>query len=241
MGPKNKTLILGICLYLSFFCALTAQIQPNVYHFKEKNAEETRIHELKIDADYFVHSIYKESPAEFIKTYGGYYTISDDRMKVTFEFNSDYGNDNKRSAEIPFQVQQGALILDMGPKMTFKAAANNPQVLDGKWLFGGRVTDQGEERVDNSDKPRKTMKFLMNGYFQWIAFNTETMEFVGTGGGTYKTENGKYTESIQYFSRDNSRVGANLSFNFEVRNNDWYQNGKSSKGDPIHEIWVRRK
>lgn len=241
MELKNKTLILGIYLYLSFLYTLTAQIQPNVYHFKEKKGEETWLHELKIDADYFVHSIYKESPAEFVKTYGGYYTLSGDKIQIGFEFNSDYKNDNLKSLDIPFQIQQGVLVLDMGQRMAFKPAPDNPQILDGKWLFGGRVTDQGEERVDNSNKPRKTLKFLMNGYFQWIAFNTETMEFVGSGGGTYKTANGQYTESILYFSRDNSRVGANLSFNFEVKNNDWYQNGKSSKGDPIHEIWVRRK
>lgn len=241
MELKNKSLIPGIFLYLTFFCALTAQIQPNVYHFEENKNGETLHHELKIDADYFVHSIYKESPPEFIKTYGGYYTIADNQIDITFEFNSDYKNDSKKSLRIPFQVQRNTLILDIGQKMAFKPTAREAGVLDGKWLFGGRVTDQGEQRVDNSDKPRKTLKFLLNGYFQWIAFNTETMEFVGTGGGTYETGNGKYTESIGYFSRDNSRVGANLTFNFELRNDDWYQDGKSSKGDPIHEIWVRRK
>src|SRR5690554_5241493 len=241
MEQKNRTLILGIFLYLSFFYALTAQIRPNVYHYKEKNNGETLVHELKIDSDYFVHSIYKESPAEFIRTYGGYYTLSDNRINIEFEFNSDFGNDHKRSLIIPFQIQKNILIMDIGSKMAFKPTARDPQVLDGKWLFGGRVTDQGEERVDNSDKPRKTLKFLLRGYFQWIAYNTETMEFFGTGGGTYEAANGKYTESIRYFSRDNSRVGASLTFNFELKNNDWYQDGKSSKGDPIHEIWTRRK
>src|SRR5690606_3424495 len=241
MEAKSKTLILGICLYLSFFYALTAQIRPNVYHFEEKKDGETLMHELKIDPDYFVHSIYKESPAEFVRTYGGYYTLSGNQIHIGFEFNSDYKNDNKKSLDIPFQIQGNTLILNIGSKMAFKPTTRDSKVLDGKWLFGGRVTDQGEERVDNSDKPRKTMKFLMNGYFQWIAYNTETMEFAGTGGGTYDAANGKYTESIQYFSRDNSRVGASLTFNFELKDNDWYQNGKSSKGDPIHEIWVRRK
>ena len=241
MASKNKTPILGICLYLSFFCTLNAQIAPNVYHFKKKNNGKTLTHEIKIDQQYFVHSVYKESPAEFVKTYGGYYTVSNNTVQVKFEFNSDYKNDNKKSLGIPFQIKGRTLTLDLGQKMAFIPVPNKPQPLDGKWLFGGRVTDQGEERVDNSDKPRKTMKFLMNGYFQWIAFNTETMEFVGSGGGTYVTDNGKYTESIQYFSRDNSRVGADLTFDFELKNNDWYQKGKSSKGDPIHEIWVRRK
>lgn len=39
------------------------------------------------------------------------------------------------------------------------------------------------------------------------------------------------------FSRYNSRVGAELSFEFAVKNGDWHHSGKSSKGDPIYEIW----
>ena len=44
------------------------------------------------------------------------------------------------------------------------------------------------------------MKFLKNGNFQWIAFNTETFQFFGSGGGTYSAKNGIYTENIQFFS-----------------------------------------
>jgi hypothetical protein len=77
--------------------------------------------------------------------------------------------------------------------------------------------------------------------FQWIAYNTETRQFMGTGGGTYSTKDGKYTENIDFFSRDNSRVGASLQFDFELKDNDWHHKGLSSKGDPIYEIWSLRK
>ena len=43
--------------------------------------------------------------------------------------------------------------------------------------MGGRVTDNGERRRD-LNRPRKTMKFLLNGYFQWTAFNVETFKFL---------------------------------------------------------------
>lgn len=56
-------------------------------------------------------------------------------------------------------------------------------------------------------------------------------------GGTYSAVKGIYTENITFFSRDNSRVGAELSFEFAVKNGDWHHSGKSSKGDPIYEIW----
>ena len=105
--------------------------------------------------------------------------------------------------------------------------------------MAGRMTDQGERRRDSS-RPRKTMKFLLDGYFQWIAFNTETFQFFGTGGGYYTAEIGKYIEHIEYFSRDNSRVGAILPFNYSLKESDWHHQGFSSKGDPIHEIWSTR-
>lgn len=85
------------------------------------------------------------------------------------------------------------------------------------------------------------MKFLKDGFFQWIAFNTESFQFFGSGGGTYEAAAGKYTETITFFSRDNSRVGAVLPFEFDVQGPDWFHKGFSSKGAPMHEVWTNRK
>ena len=46
------------------------------------------------------------------------------------------------------------------------------------------------ERRRDTNQPRKTMKILVDGYFQWIAFNTNTFSFMGTGGGRYTAEDG---------------------------------------------------
>ncbi|MEL7147197.1 MAG: membrane or secreted protein, partial [Bacteroidota bacterium] len=89
--------------------------------------------------------------------------------------------------------------------------------------------------------PRKTMKILSGTRFQWIAYNTETREFKGTGGGTYTTENGRYTENIEFFSKDDSKAGISLQFDFEIVDGDWHHSGLSSKGTPIHEIWSIRE
>jgi hypothetical protein len=102
------------------------------------------------------------------------------------------------------------------------------------------MTEQGERRRDTSG-PRKTMKFLLDGFFQWIAYNTETFHFFGSGGGYYTNQGGKYIEYIEYFSRDSSRVGAVLPFNYELKGADWHHQGFSSKGDPVHEIWNKRQ
>ena len=105
--------------------------------------------------------------------------------------------------------------------------------------MAGRVTELGERRRD-INRPRKTMKFLIDGYFQWIAFNTETFQFFGSGGGFYTEEKGIYTENIEFFSRNNNSVGKILPFKYEVQDSDWYHKGKSSNGKPMHEIWTKR-
>ncbi|PXX30537.1 hypothetical protein [Arenibacter sp. ARW7G5Y1] len=240
MKLKKINIFIGLALFLTFFNTITAQIPANVYHFEEKNKDGTLHHELKLDADYYVHTIYKESPAEFIKTMGGYYSTSGNKLMVDLEFNSNHKEDKITSINIPYRLQKGKLILQGTKPMTFTPTKLGTQDLDGKWLMTGRVTEQGEQRRDTS-RPRKTMKYLLNGHFQWIAYNTETFEFFGSGGGTYNATNGKYIENINYFSRDNSRVGAALSFNYELNGKDWHHTGKSSKGDPLNEIWTKRE
>jgi hypothetical protein len=45
-------------------------------------------------------------------------------------------------------------------------------------------------------------------------------------------------ETIAFFSRDNSRVGASLGFDYQVIDGEWHHSGLSSAGQPIFEIWT---
>ena len=130
----------------------------------------------------------------------------------------------------------------VGSNMKMKRLDNGtPGKLQGAWLMSGRVRN-GETQARDTSRPRKTMKILSGTRFQWIAYNTETKQFSGTGGGTYTTIDGKYTENIEFFSKDEAKVGLSLDFNFELVDGDWTHTGFSSKGAPIHEIWsVRNK
>ena len=38
-----------------------------------------------------------------------------------------------------------------------------------------------------------------------------------------------------------TKAGLKLKFDFDLINNEWNHKGFSSKGDPIHEIWLKRK
>jgi hypothetical protein len=105
--------------------------------------------------------------------------------------------------------------------------------------MAGRVNGDQERRRD-INRPRKTMKILVEGYFQWIAYNTESFSFHGTGGGSYTASDGTYTETIDYFSRDNNKAGISLEFEYAKKGMDWHHKGSSSKGAPLHEIWTYR-
>ena len=214
-------------LFFTFFFLILFGLKAQVFSFQSNENQKGITHRILMDQNYFVETQFVSDPPEFILTRGGFYTQSGEEFMVDFEFNSNF-------------EKVGLKQMKIEKTKKWKKISNSPMDLNGKWLMAGRMTDQGERRRDTS-APRKTMKFLWDGYFQWIAFNTETFEFFGSGGGFYTAENGKYTEHIEYFSRDNSRVGAVLPFDYSLKDSDWHHQGFSSKGDPMHEIWSIRK
>ena len=207
-----------------FTCSMSF---AQVFNFNTEENGKIITHRIVIDNEYLIETQFSSDPAEFILTRGGFYTKNGRNFKIEFEFNSNYEIDSLRELEI-------------GKEKYWDKSSNRTLDLDGKWLMAGRITDNMERRRDIS-KPRKTMKILKNGYFQWIAFNTETFQFFGTGGGFYTAENEIYTENIQFFSRNNKSVGRVLPFQYSIKNNDWHHQGINSKGDPMYEIWTSRK
>jgi hypothetical protein len=130
------------------------------------------------------------------------------------------------------------MVLEGGDRAFTRLDNGGPGLLSGAWLITGRMQNNELQKI--TPGARRTMKIMSGTRFQWIAYNVDTKEFFGTGGGTYLTENGKYTENIEFFSRDSSRVGMSLHFDFAIENGDWRHKGKSSKGDPIDEVWTQR-
>jgi len=213
----------------------TAQLSPGVYI--STNNETT--YELKLTDKYFVLSTYESSPAKFLQTIGGFYVEIEGVIQVDLEFNSDYETDSVKHVDIPFKASDDLLIFNLADNIVFQHQSATDQDLDGNWLFATRGPDTGQKRR-GEESARKTLKVLMDGRFQWIAYHTETMKFSGTGGGSYSSKDGKYTESIEFFSRDNSRVGADLGFDYELKGGDWHHTGLNSKGKEMYEIWAKR-
>ncbi|MEO1013440.1 MAG: hypothetical protein AAFX53_19255 [Bacteroidota bacterium] len=214
---------------------INAQISPGIYHSNQDNVS----YELKLDNAYFILSVYEKSPAKFIRTLGGFYTLSGETLSVNLEFDSNFKEDGAKTLEIPYKLKGQDLLLKFEGELRFTKSKNPKQDLDGAWLFATRGPDTGQERRGD-ENPRKTLKFLLDGRFQWIAYNIKSMEFFGTGGGAFTSKGGTYLENIEYFSRDNSRTGASLKFDYELKGKDWHHKGLNSKGEPMYEIWSRR-
>ena len=184
-------------------------------------------------------STYESKTGKFIYSNGGTWKLEGNNMTEIVEF--DTKNSERVGSEVKFQINLNNNSLSIiGSEMEFKKIDDgSPGDLSGAWLMSGRVRN-GQKQLRDTNRPRKTMKILSGTRFQWIAYNTETKKFMGTGGGTYTTKNGNYNENIEFFSRDNSKSGLKLKFDYEIIDNQWNHKGFSSKGDPLHEIWIYR-
>ena len=98
--------------------------------------------------------------------------------------------------------------------------------LAGAWRITQRMRQGAMTAMRQG--PRKTIKMITGTRFQWAAFNPETKQFSGTGGGSITLEDGTYTEHIEFFSRNKDRVGASLTFDYKVDGINWDHSGMSS-------------
>lgn len=175
----------------------------------------------------------------YIRTYGGTYTIDDKGLILTIEFNDKHPESVGEKITYKFEREGGdKFSIENQAKTTWKRIDTGSDALSGNWRITAREGQDGK-MVEMKRGARKTLKICSGTRFQWMAINPETKEFFGTGGGTYSLKDGKYVETLEFFSRDNSRVGASLSFDAKVENNKWQHSGKSSKGDNVNEIWEK--
>ena len=235
----KKLIILLFCTVFSF--GINAQSVTGAWEGYTTSEDGTKLKSVVIFADgYQVISIYNANTGKFIQSNGGTWKLEGDTMTEKVEF--DTVPPDRVGSEVSFKVEitdTTLEIVESNMKLT-KIDNGTPGKLQGAWLMSGRIRD-GKEQLRDTSGPRKTMKILSGTRFQWIAYNTETKQFMGTGGGTYTTENGAYTENIEFFSRDDAKAGLSLKFDYELRDGNWHHKGFSSKGDAIHEIWSIRQ
>ena len=217
----KKTILILAALWLHHQNAI-----GQVFSYNSMENGQNIEHRVLMDDNYYVETQFTLDSQHFIQTVGGFYEKKGGKIFVNLEFNSNFSIDSLKQLEV---------MKDNG----WKKISTSTMPVQGKWLMAGRVKDNKEQRRD-TNRPRKTIKILKDGFFQWIAFNTKTFSFHGSGGGRYSAEGGNYTENIDYFSRDDKKVGISLSFQYQKKGMDWHHTGFSSKGDPLHEIWSAR-
>lgn len=185
---------------------------------------------------YLTYTMYSATNGQFTQTWGGNYIIKNDNLEVKIDFNSSDSTEVGSSKVLKIRMVGNFLKISTLTFHKVDEGVGTPLV--GCWQISNRATQTGEMR-EIPDAPRKTIKLMSGTHYQWVAMNTETGQFFGTGGGTYAYDSGIYTEEIRFFSRDISRVGKSLTFNADVEANNWVHSGKSSTGSPIKEIWSK--
>ena len=235
----KKIIVFLISLSFSFVLHAQGIIGAWETNFVSKNGDLLKSIVLFADG-YQVLTTYDATTGKFIHTNGGTWKLEGNMMTEKIEFHSD--NPKLVGTQVSFKVRitdNEIEIVDSSSKLK-RLDNGSPGKLNGAWLMSGRIRD-GKTQLRDINRPRKTMKILSGTRFQWIAYNTETKKFMGTGGGTYTTKNEEYIENIKFFSRNDSKAGLSLKFSYELMHGKWHHSGLSSKGDPIHEIWSIRK
>jgi hypothetical protein len=228
-------LILSIILCV-VFAAVTGQ-DKGALTGAWQSTNEKFTHTITYVPGFFSVAIYSVANKEFSGTYGGKYTVNGGEVTETIEYDTQTPANVGTERKVKFKADKKELTL--ADKKYTRVDDGTPGKLAGAWLITGRFRDNEIRR--STPGARRTMKILSGTRFQWIAYNVETKEFFGTGGGTYTTVDGKYTENIEFFSRDATRVGASLTFEYSLPEGEWRHQGKSSKGDPLDEIWTQRE
>jgi len=228
-----KTLILVISIFL--LTAFSNQEMRDLSGGWHTTTEDGLTGQWIMAEQHFAITFYKGN--EFKYTYGGSWDLTkDNQMEFTYEFHTADKEKVGQTERFGYSLKGEKLEIE---NLSWKRKDDNQTgALAGAWLITGR--ERNGEMHKRTPGARKTMKILSGSYFQWIAYNSETGDFMGTGGGDYTTQDGKYTEIIKFFSRDDSRVGAELEFDYELKEGKWHHSGNSSKGGPIYEIWSDR-
>ncbi len=229
---KTCIVVLLSCICLSGLC----QSLTGAWQRADGSTSESRIYA----GNFFSVALYDQTAKTFAGTYGGKYSFKEGTVIETIEFDTQKPDRIGTDITHTLSVAKNGKSLTLDDLTLTRVDDGTPGKLSGAWLITGRINDKGETRR-STPGARRTMKILSGSRFQWIAYNVDTKEFFGTGGGSYTTVDGKYTESIEFFSRDGSRVGASLSFDFNLTDGEWHHKGKSSKGEPLYEIWTPRE
>lgn len=216
---------------------VTAQDLEGAWKLIEENGQKVRdTQAIRIyEEDYFSEAAKLNATNEFLWAKGGEYQAENYKEIIDFDTQNSEVVGNVIDHQLSFLADDKIKISGDAEEQIWQRISSEENDLTGNWVITGRQRNGEMNTMTPGD--RRTIKILGGGRFQWVAFNSVTGDFFGSGAGTYVAKNGRYVETIDTFSRDKNRVGASLEFNYEVKDGKWHHSGKSSKGDEMYEIW----
>jgi hypothetical protein len=246
----RKVLIFSSLFFVTtFLVSYTTLFAPSLLKgaWQTKNADGNTVTMICAD-NYLMFSVYNSQTKTYTKSGGGAYklegTPTSPAMSFTREFFTEDSTKVGQTLASKFTLKGQDLTIDFGPlKGTWQRLdeATDKTPMAASWRISQREGTDGKMSVMQRG-PRKTIKILSGTRFQWAAINTDTKQFFGTGGGNYTIKNGKYAETIEFFSRDSKKVGATLTFDYSLKDNRaWEHTGVSSTGTRVHEIWEKEE
>jgi hypothetical protein len=107
--------------------------------------------------------------------------------------------------------------------LVLKSGAQPP---DGAFRITSAQYGENKKATSGADLYRQqTIKIFKDGY--WIAafFGNPKKPFSGSGGGTFKASNGKYVETLTFYSWDSTAVGDTYQFDYQLQGDVYKQEG----------------
>ncbi len=202
--------------------------------------EGDNLHHVFFQDGFFFHTV--QNGKQFVMSRGGTYETKGETISAKTLYNSADSTTVGQTMTIPFSLSGTSLTFTVPDgNARFERVDNGSAPLAGVWRITGRMGEDGKVAAIHQTGSRQTYKVLTGNKFQWVAIDPDKKQFSGTGGGSYTFKDGKYTENIEFFSRDNSRVGASLVFDGKLEDGHWHHSGLSSKGAKIYEVWSKVK
>ena len=239
--------ILALLLSVTFFTTKATKEISSISGFWQSQDAFGNKFTMICSDKYLMFAVYDLSQKRYIKSGGGTYQLSTVSDKNIFSYKREFNTEDSTVVGLTvanfYTVDKNELSLSEGPLAgNWKRIdeSKSPKTMNAAWRI--RAREGSDFKMQTILKgSRKTLKILSGSRFQWATFNTDTHQFFGTGGGTYTIKGGIYTENIEFFSRDNKRVGASLTFDIVLNGKDWIHAGQSSTGTRVHEIWEKQE
>ncbi|MBG6234254.1 hypothetical protein IWX76_000809 [Pedobacter sp. CAN_A7] len=230
---------LGLFAMLCFVITSNAQAQSTTINGAWEFKDGATRHLLLVQDSIYFYTVHQDQ--EFMMSQGGKVGISGDKLTGTVWYNTADSLNVGQDFDFPFTLSGKQLSITAPEvQLNFTHVDEGKAPLAGVWRITGRMQDDGKIGAIHQTGTRHTYKMLTGTKFQWVAIDPAKKQFSGTGGGSYTFKGGKYTENIEFFSRDNSRVGASLTFDGKLENGNWHHSGLSSKGAKIYEVWSKK-